>query len=73
MIPYSPVFDQTVLENLVQHDAVVQRYRDFFSLIDFPNQFKNIKQVAHFQTVLLIQKKHISKLSLSKLLKKKNI
>ncbi len=35
MIPYSPLFDQTVLENLVQHDAVVQRYREFFSLIDW--------------------------------------
>ena len=35
MIPYSPLFDQTVLDNLVQHDKVVQRYRAFFSLIDW--------------------------------------
>ena len=35
MIPYSSLFDQTVLDNLVQHDKVVQRYRAFFSLIDW--------------------------------------
>src|SRR5436305_5860450 len=35
MIPYSPLFDQTVLEQLVQHDTIVQRYREFFALIDW--------------------------------------
>jgi hypothetical protein len=33
MIPHSPLFDQTTLEHLVQNDKVVQRYREFFSLI----------------------------------------
>jgi hypothetical protein len=35
MIPYSPLFDQTTLEHQVQNDKVVQRYREFFSLIDW--------------------------------------
>ncbi len=35
MIPYSPPFDQTVLEPLMQQDKMIQRYRAFFSLIDW--------------------------------------
>jgi hypothetical protein len=35
MITYSSPFDQTVLEHHMQQDKVVQRYRAFFSLIDF--------------------------------------
>ena len=35
MIPSSQVFDQSVLACLIQHDALVQRYRAFFSLIDW--------------------------------------
>jgi hypothetical protein len=35
MITYSPPFDQTVLEHHMQQDKIVQRYRAFFSLIDF--------------------------------------
>jgi len=35
MIPHSLLFDQTTLEHQVQNDKVVQRYRKFFSLIDW--------------------------------------
>jgi hypothetical protein len=35
MITYSPSFDQTTLEHHMQQDKMVQRYRAFFSLIDF--------------------------------------
>jgi len=35
MITHTPSFDQTVLEHHMQEDKMVQRYRAFFSLIDF--------------------------------------
>jgi DDE family transposase len=47
MIPYSPLFDQTVLEHLVQNDKVVQRYREFFSLIDW----KSVQQYQADRTL----------------------
>ncbi|GER89809.1 hypothetical protein KDW_39710 [Dictyobacter vulcani] len=35
MIPYSLTFDQPTLATMIEHDAVVQRYRTFFSFIDW--------------------------------------
>src|SRR3989440_8040844 len=35
MLPYSRVFDQCTLALLMQHDAIVQRYRSLFALIDW--------------------------------------
>src|SRR5215467_9821207 len=35
MIPHSHLFDQPTLCSLIKHDAVVQRYRAFFDLINW--------------------------------------
>ncbi len=35
MIPHSPLFDQAILEQHMQQDKMIQRYRAFFSLIDW--------------------------------------
>jgi hypothetical protein len=35
MIPYSLTFDQSTLASMIEHDAVIQRYRTFFSSIDW--------------------------------------
>jgi Transposase DDE domain len=35
MLPYSRTFDQRTLTLLMEHDAVVQRYRAFFALLDW--------------------------------------
>ena len=35
MIPTSSLFDQSVMAALLEHDAVVQQYRAFFSLFDW--------------------------------------
>jgi hypothetical protein len=35
MIPSSPVFDQSTLTSLLQHDPLVADYRAFFSLLDW--------------------------------------
>jgi hypothetical protein len=35
MIPDSPLFDQSTLARLLEHDALVQRYRQFFALLDW--------------------------------------
>ena len=35
MLPYSRVFDQCTLALMVEHDAIVQRYRRMFALIDW--------------------------------------
>ncbi len=36
MIPTSDLFDQTVMTALLDNDPVVQEYRTFFSLLDWP-------------------------------------
>jgi hypothetical protein len=33
MIPYSETFDQSPRANMIEYDALVQRYYTFFSLI----------------------------------------
>ena len=35
MLPYSQTFDQQTLTLLMEHDAVVQRYRALFALLDW--------------------------------------
>jgi hypothetical protein len=35
MIPYSQVFDQQTLTQMIEHDPVVQRYRAFFALFNW--------------------------------------
>src|SRR2546425_12581846 len=35
MLPYSQTFDQRTLALLMEHDAIVQRYRAFFALLDW--------------------------------------
>ncbi len=35
MLPYSRLFDQRTLSLMVEHDAIVQRYRALFALIDW--------------------------------------
>ncbi|HKV01032.1 MAG TPA: hypothetical protein VJQ26_02840, partial [Ktedonobacteraceae bacterium] len=35
MIPDSQIFDQSSLARLLEHDALVQRYRQFFALLDW--------------------------------------
>jgi hypothetical protein len=35
MIPNSLLFDQSTLACLLEHDALVQRYRQFFALLDW--------------------------------------
>ena len=35
MIPDSALFDQPTLARLLEHDALVQRYRHFFALLDW--------------------------------------
>src|SRR5216683_7832439 len=35
MLPYSRLFDQRTLALMVEHDAIVQRYRSLFALIDW--------------------------------------
>src|SRR6266568_7517948 len=35
MLPYSRVFDQCTLALMMEHDAIVQRYRALFALIDW--------------------------------------
>jgi Transposase DDE domain len=45
MIPYSHLFDQPTLARMIEHNAVVQRYRDFFSLIDWQPVLK--REVEH--------------------------
>ena len=35
IIPYSSTFDQSTMGKLIEHDAVVQRYRSFFALFDW--------------------------------------
>jgi hypothetical protein len=35
IIPYSTTFDQSTMHKLIEHDAVVQRYRAFFALFDW--------------------------------------
>jgi hypothetical protein len=35
MLPYSRLFDQSTLALLMEHDAIVQRYRALFALIDW--------------------------------------
>src|SRR6266581_6977039 len=35
MLPYSRVFDQRTLALLMEHDAIVQRYRALFALIEW--------------------------------------
>lgn len=35
MIPHSDLFDQSTLAKMIQHDALVQRYRRFFALLDW--------------------------------------
>ncbi len=35
MIPDSSVFDQSTLARLLEHDALVQRYRQFFAALDW--------------------------------------
>ena len=35
MLPYSPTFDQHTLTRLIEHDAIVQRYRALFALLDW--------------------------------------
>lgn len=35
MIPSSAIFDQSILSALLEYDAVVQDYRDFFALLDW--------------------------------------
>ncbi|OLE31110.1 MAG: hypothetical protein AUG45_14020 [Ktedonobacter sp. 13_1_20CM_3_54_15] len=35
MLPYSRLFDQRTLALLMEHDAIVQRYRALFALIDW--------------------------------------
>jgi hypothetical protein len=35
IIPYSCAFDQTMMQTLLEHDALVQRYRAFFALFDW--------------------------------------
>ena len=35
MIPDSQIFDQSILARLLEHDALVQRYRQFFALLDW--------------------------------------
>ena len=35
IIPYSSTFDQSTMRKLIEHDAVVQRYRTFFALFDW--------------------------------------
>lgn len=35
IIPYSQTFDQPTMSKLIEHDPVVQRYREFFALFDW--------------------------------------
>jgi hypothetical protein len=35
MIPYSQVFDQQTMILMLEHDPLVQRYRTFFSFLDW--------------------------------------
>src|SRR6266568_5588549 len=35
MLPYSRVFDQRTLALMMEHDAIVQRYRSLFALIEW--------------------------------------
>ena len=35
MLPYSRLFDQRTLALLMDHDAIVQRYRALFALLDW--------------------------------------
>ena len=35
MLPYSRLFDQRTLALMVDHDAIVQRYRSLFALIEW--------------------------------------